>query len=86
MLKFLIIMALVIYLIYKVMQFFFKIFILGATGQEAYKKQYQRQQSNHQHKPKDGNVSIDYVPQDQRKKGNPSDFGGGDYVDYEEVK
>jgi hypothetical protein len=86
MLKFLIIMALVIYLIYRVMQFFFKIFILGATGQETFKKQYQRKQPTHQHKPKDGNVSIDYVPQSQNKKGSPSNYGGGDYVDYEEVK
>lgn len=86
MLKFLIVMSLIIYLIYKVMQFFFKIFILGATGQNSFKKQYQRQQASHQHTPKDGNVSINYVPENQRKKGNPSDYGGGDYVDFEEVK
>lgn len=79
-------MSLIIYLIYKVSQFLFKIFILGATGQETFKRQNQRQQSGYRQKPKDGNVSIDYVPSDHEKKSGGSEFGGGDYVDFEEVK
>lgn len=79
-------MSLIIYLIYKVSQFLFKIFILGASGQQSFRKQHQRQQSNYRQKPKDGNVSIDYMPSNQEKKGGGSDFGGGDYVDFEEVK
>lgn len=30
----------------------------------------------------EGNVKIDYIPENQQKKG----FDGGQYVDYEEVK
>lgn len=87
MLKFLIIMTLVIYLIYKVVQFLFKVFILGATGQDTYRRQqYQRQQQNHRTTPRDGNVSIDFTPKDQSKKGQTDGYRGGEYVDYEEVK
>lgn len=41
--------------------------------------------SQNSRKPKDGNVNIDHVPNDQEKK-KPGNFDGGEYVDYEEVK
>ncbi|MBC7922660.1 MAG: hypothetical protein H7Z75_16400 [Ferruginibacter sp.] len=33
----------------------------------------------------DGKIDVDYVP-DQDGKRRPSDFSGGEYTDYEEVK
>jgi hypothetical protein len=84
MLKFLIIMTLVIYLIFKVGQFLFRVLILGAGGQEAYRRQQQNRQQHSTHQRKKG-VSIDYVP-DDRKNGGQSGYQGGEYVDYEEVK
>ena len=54
------------------------------------KKQQQQTSSQgyrQQRKPADGNVNVDYIPKNA-KKGNTSksDFKGGDFVDYEEVK
>ncbi len=48
-------------------------------------------QSNHQdrydqsqrHRPNDGNVHVDSNPNQNKKK---TDFKGGEYIDYEEVK
>ena len=34
--------------------------------------------------PGEGNVNIDYVPEDDKKRSEKR--GGGDYVDFEEVK
>ena len=34
--------------------------------------------------PRDGNVTVDYTPDD--KKNKKKDFDGGEYVEYEEVK
>ena len=86
MLKFLIVMVLVIYLIYKVAQFLLKVLIIGAGGQAAYKQrqEYRKYQSTHQHDKK-GNVSIDYIPENGKQAGSQN-FKGGEYVDYEEVK
>ncbi len=55
------------------------------------KKQEQRGRQTYSQKqykkPSDGNVNIDYIPSDQRKsKSSGSDYKGGDFVDYEEVK
>lgn len=43
-------------------------------------------QSSRQRKPKDGNVSIDYIPEDKKKKKSSKNFEGGEYIDYEEVE
>jgi hypothetical protein len=42
----------------------------------------QKVQRERKKRPADGNVDIDYVPNDY----NSSKAGSGDYVDYEEVK
>ncbi len=34
----------------------------------------------------EGKINIDYVPETGKPKPNNSDFKGGEYVDYEEVK
>lgn len=36
-------------------------------------------------KPRDGNVHIDHVPKDDKKK-KAGHYKGGEYVDFEEVK
>ena len=39
---------------------------------------------NHQYKKPNGNVRVDYIPEEHQKQ--RKDFEGGQYVDYEEVK
>lgn len=80
MLKFLLIIFLISYIIYKVGGFFFKMLFLKATQQ-----QYQRNTQTHQsRKAPGGNVNIDYVPENRKSK--KDGFSGGDYVEYEDVK
>lgn len=86
MLKFLIILALIIYIFYKVGGFLFRVFFLGASEYEQQKRHQQRyrnQEPPHRRAP-DSNLNIDYVPREKRKK-NEEGYNGGEYVDYEEV-
>ena len=71
MLKFLLIVGLVVYALYKFGTLFYK---AGAASN------HPRQQPPR--RPADGNVNIDSNP--KNKKGGT--FKGGEYVDYEEVK
>ncbi|SDK65498.1 protein of unknown function [Catalinimonas alkaloidigena] len=34
----------------------------------------------------EGDIRIDYIPDEARQRQKPDSFQGGDYVDYEEVK
>ena len=77
MLKFLIILGIVFYLVYKVSCFLTK--GLFATGANRKTKAHQRGKSKVH--PSDGNVDVDYIPKE--RKGDK--FKGGDYVDYEDV-
>ncbi|WP_258105340.1 DUF4834 family protein [Marinoscillum sp. MHG1-6] len=73
---------LIAYLIYKLVGFVVRLLFANAFQQQ---KVYN--QNNHQapkHKPSGGNVSIDYVPDNNTK--NPGSIKGGEYVDYEDVK
>lgn len=73
MLRFLVILGLVAYVLYKFGSLFYR---AGANSQQNNKNFQQR-------RPAGGNVNIDYDPNDnKRKKGG----GKGEYVDYEEVK
>ena len=45
----------------------------------------QREQYRQQRKPSHGDINVDYVPKDSKKK-SPGHISGGDYVDFEEVK
>ena len=47
--------------------------------------QAQREQYRQQRKPSHGNVNVDFVPKDGKKK-SPGHISGGEYVDFEEVK
>lgn len=77
MFKFLLIVFLISYVIYKVGGFFFKILTLGGMSQ--------RQQRNQPPKrPPGTNLNVDHAPGQQ--KSDKSDFKGGEYVDFEEVK
>jgi len=71
MFKFLIILSLVAYVIYKVGGLFFR---AGAASQQA---RFQ------QRRPQDGSINADAAPKKDKRNGH---IKGGDYVDYEEVK
>jgi hypothetical protein len=73
MLRILLIIVLVVYALYKLG--LFRVFVINA------KQGYDPQKVNH--KPTDSNVNIDNAP--PRPKGG-SDYKGGEYVDYEDVK
>ena len=70
MLKFLLIIALSLYVLSKIGGFLFR---TGASSQ----------QNRTQHRKPDGSVHVDSAPGKERKS---SSIKGGDYVDYEEVK
>lgn len=82
MLKFLLILFLIFYLVYKLAGFLVRVLVVNAAQQ--HQKQYQQHTSQTQSKKaKGGNVNIDFVPKDPKQGGQ---IKGGDYVDYEEVK
>lgn len=84
MFKFLLILALFCYLIYRVGGFLFRMFFIGAQ-QSQQRNQYQGNYSNSQsRKAPDSNLNIDHIPHKDKK--DPKDFKGGEYVDFEEVK
>lgn len=84
MLKFIIISVLIIYLIFKVTSFAFKLLFGAAYEQQKKAQQGQKQRYTTRRKAPNSNLNIDTPQQDKGKSGN--DFKGGDYVDYEEVK
>jgi len=45
----------------------------------------QREQYRQQRKPSHGNVNVDFVPKDERKR-STGNISGGEYIDFEEVK
>ncbi len=71
MLRFLIILGLIAYVLYKVGSLFFR---AGAKSQQF--------RNPDQHKPVDSNINVNATPQEKKA----SSFKGGEYVDYEEVK
>ena len=79
MLKF-IVFCIVLYFLFRFGAFIYRTlsWILSVSNGQAY--QPKQQQSR---KAKVGDVNIDFVPKKEDKK---QSFGGGEYVDYEEVK
>ncbi len=75
MLKFLLIIFIVGYFLYRVGGVLFKILSLGGSS-------YEKQSRTTPKRPPGSNVDVDFVPQ----KGDKKDFKGGEYVDYEELK
>ncbi len=78
MLKFLLIIVLVVYALFRIGTFLLKIFF-GSLG----KQQYSQQRTSSRRAP-GSNLNIDHVQKQKSKK--EQDFSGGEYVDYEEVK
>lgn len=83
MLKFIIILALIFYILPRLIKWALKGFILTQVNKaqqdmRQQQKTYQTQQKN------EGQIDVDYVPKKNEKKSE--NFGGGEYVDYEEVK
>jgi hypothetical protein len=78
MLRFVLITALIGYILYK-LGFFRPFTHPGVRGDEPHR--------NFSKKPPGGNVNIDSVPgQDKNGEKKRSGYKGGEYVDYEEVK
>ncbi|MDF9800370.1 hypothetical protein OKW21_005633 [Catalinimonas alkaloidigena] len=86
-----------LYLIFRVVNFFFKV-MRTVSGAKQQAKNFNRQHQNGYNasygpksrkykQPSDGNVNIDYIPEEDKKNGKgPRNFKGGEYVDYEEIK
>ena len=58
--------------------YLFRLLIGGAMAQRG----SQFNSDHRRSRPSDGKLNVDHIP---RKKNEPKDFGGGEYVDYEEV-
>ncbi|WP_421872726.1 DUF4834 family protein [Marinoscillum sp.] len=81
-LKFILILILVAYLFVKVGGYLFGLLFRGA---QEFNRGYQA--GDHQHharKAPNSNLNIDHIP--QKDKQSKKNFGGGEYVDFEEVK
>ncbi len=79
MLKFLAILFVVSYVTFKLGGFLMKA-LYSVTGQDPKQRNFR----DGNRKKGNGNVNIDYVPEDGKQ--GKSGYKGGEYVDYEEVK
>jgi hypothetical protein len=86
MLKTILIFALIIFILSRLGGFLFRavFWLLGGSLPKPTPKDYQRQPPPSR-KP-EGSIHVDYVPGKDDQKRRPANFGGGEYVDYEEVK
>ena len=81
--KFLLIVVIVGFILFKLINVFFRVLIGGsATNRGGQRQQYQQQYQSR--KTADGNVNIDYVPNENGAQ-KSKNFTGGEDVDYEEV-
>ena len=80
MLKILIILILVGYVFHRITSFVFRGFFRGFNNQD----QFDQRQYSGGRKAQNSNINIDSVPKNGSQKGQG--FGGGEYVDFEEVK
>lgn len=85
MLKFVIISILVIYLIFRLIGFAFRLMFGAAYEQQRKAQQGRQQQYTEKRRARNSNLNIDRKPNGEKAKSG-KDFRGGDYVDYEEVK
>lgn len=79
-LKFLLILFLIFFLLGRVGWFILKTLVKGVPGSRSYQDRQQRSYKSQ------GDIQIDYIPEQEIKKRKQSKSPGGDYVDYEEVK
>ena len=73
MLKFLLIIFLFLYVVFRFGGYLVRILSGNSGGDSG---------QSFEKKPRDGNVTVNYDPKDKR---NQKGFDGGEYVDYEEV-
>lgn len=75
--------------VYKAINFIFRILFTLSGGKRPTSRSFNwgnsRQQSQQRRRAPNSDLNIDYVPGDKDKK-NKKGYGGGEYVDYEEVK
>jgi hypothetical protein len=83
MLKLLIILAVIFYILPKLIKWALKGFIVNQVNKAQQDMRHQQKTYQSQQK-REGDIDVNYVPNKNEKKSN--NFGGGEYVDYEEVK
>lgn len=83
MVKFIVILAIIFYVLPKLIKWALKGFILTQVN-KAQQDMRQSQKAYQAPGKREGQVDVDYVPKKDEK--NSGHFGGGEYVDYEEVK
>ena len=83
MVKFIVIMALIFYVMPKLIKWALKGFILTQVN-KAQQDMRHSQKAYQTPNKREGQIDVDFVPKKNGK--NPENFGGGEYVDYEEVK
>ena len=83
MLKFIIILALIFYILPKLIKWGLKGFIANQMNKAQQDMRYQQKTHQSQQK-REGQIDVDFVPKKSENKSE--NFGGGEYVDYEEVK
>lgn len=87
MLKFLFLVFVIGFIFFRLLGFFMRLLTGSPVGQKTKSNPYGPYQrtNGHSSRPSDGNVSIDFVPSDNKKKRGDK-FRGGEYVDYEEIE
>jgi hypothetical protein len=83
MLKLLIILAVIFYILPKLIKWALKGFIVSQVN-KAQQDMRQSQKAYQTQQKREGDIDVNYVPKKNEKKSE--NFGGGEYVDYEEVK
>ncbi len=87
-LKFILITLLIVFIIVKIGGMIFRtmFWMLGARAGQRNPSRHSQQRPRSKHtKSFSGDIEIEYVPEDGRKR-QKSEFNGGEYVDFEEVK
>lgn len=69
----------IIFLVFRTIGYVIRLLAGGVTGRTG---QEFREDYNRKKRASNGNIHIDYVPKEDKKK---SGFKGGEYVDYEDV-
>lgn len=80
--KFLLITIIILWIIRMLLRVLFPVMLRGMFGNMEQQAANAQQQQSRNRRP-EGSISIDYMPQ-KEKKGNPDKLG--DFIDYEEVK
>jgi Domain of unknown function (DUF4834) len=83
MLKLLIILAVIFYILPRLIKWALKGFIVSQVN-KAQQDMRQSQKAYQTQQKREGDIDVNYVPKKNEKKSE--NFGGGEYVDYEEVK